>query len=96
MSKVAYHIEKSSPEFVYLIDDYNPCRPTMTITNAANEIVSALFNGGLLSAGQRLFYKDSEGLIDEIVWAICSGGQGVGISVKFAPGKEGVEKYGLD
>jgi len=91
-----YHIKKSCPAFVYIIDDYNDCRPTMTITNAASEIVRTLFESELLDAGQRLFYKDTEGLISEIVWSICYDRSGVETSIKFTPSKEAVEKYDLD
>jgi hypothetical protein len=39
----------------------------MTVSNAAEEVVEELVRSGQLSEGLRLFYYDSEGVLDEIL-----------------------------
>lgn len=49
-----------------IIEDLGPWDKFPTITNGAEEVVQDLFKMAKLSEGQRLFYVDSEGQIDEL------------------------------
>lgn len=57
-------------------------RGRKSVTNDARAVVSELRRSDLLLPGRRLFYFDSEGELDEIVWAEDGG-------VAFAPGPRG-------
>lgn len=48
------------------IRDIGPHDRFMTVTNDAESVVSELVQAGILKAGQRLLYYDSEGELDEI------------------------------
>jgi hypothetical protein len=63
----AFHVERFTKEYVYIVDDFNPRFPTVTVTNDADAVVSRLFSFGLLSCSQRVFYKDSCGCMDELL-----------------------------
>lgn len=50
-----------------VIRDLGPWDRHPSVTNAAEEVVVRLVESGELHGGQRLFYYDSEGDLDEIV-----------------------------
>jgi hypothetical protein len=50
-----------------VIRDVGPWETFMTVSNAAEEVVEELVRSGQLSEGFRLFYYDSEGVLDEIL-----------------------------
>ena len=50
----------------------------MSVTNDAENVVANLRKHGILEDGRRLFYYDSEGDLDEIVWTTAG-------DVSFAP-----------
>lgn len=50
-----------------VLRDIGPHDQFKTITNAADEVVSELWRAGKLKNGQRLFYFDSMGDLDELV-----------------------------
>jgi hypothetical protein len=58
--------ELTRPEFI-VIRDLGPWDRYQTVTNAVESVVDTLRKDGLLPAGRRLFYFDSEGSLDEIV-----------------------------
>lgn len=64
--KANYEVIKTTPEAVTIID-LGPWDRFMTVTNAAEEVVKELFYSGDLKLGQRLFYYDSENVIDELL-----------------------------
>lgn len=66
MSKPCYEISKRTKEFLVL-RDIGPWDKHMTITNAADEVVSDLIDQGLLNDGQKLLYYDTENNLDEII-----------------------------
>ena len=51
------------------IRDIGPWDRYPTVTNDAEGVVAALFAAGQLKPGQRLFYYDSEGDLDELLVA---------------------------
>ena len=55
------------PDGALVIKDVGGVNNT-SITNAAEEVIKRLISFGSLKAGQRLFYFDSEGDLDEILW----------------------------
>jgi len=61
-----YEIVDSDEDRV-LIRDIGPWHQYKTITNAAEWVVTDLYKKGHLIEGQRLFYYDSLGTIDQIV-----------------------------
>lgn len=69
MSRPAkYEIVNSDPNAGHLlIRDLGPWSEHKTVTNDAEIVVGVLAHRGLLPAGRRLFYFDSEGELDEIV-----------------------------
>jgi hypothetical protein len=50
-----------------VIRDLGPWDKFKTVTNAAEDVVAELVADGELKAGQRLFYYDSDGNLDEIL-----------------------------
>jgi hypothetical protein len=60
-----YRILKSGIDHV-IIEDIGPWSMFPTITNGAEEVVADLFMNDKLKNGQRLFYVDSEGQLDEL------------------------------
>lgn len=78
MRKANYHVVKSTPEELVINDD-GPYEQFSTVTNAVEDVVEELSQQGLLPAGRRLFYYDSEDQLDEI---IIENGK----FVRFAPG----------
>lgn len=64
--KANYEIVSEEPDVV-TIRDLGPHDQFMTVTNAAEEVVAELFQSGILKDGQRLYYYDSSGDLDEIV-----------------------------
>lgn len=73
-----YEIVKADAAEV-VIRDLGPWTEFLTITNWAEELVRELVSSGVLKAGARLFYYDSEGELDELLL------DGVRL-VDFAPG----------
>lgn len=57
------HIETKNPKIVAIIDNDDGA---MTITNDAEGVVKFLFDNALLKNGQRLIYRDTEGVWDEL------------------------------
>jgi hypothetical protein len=49
------------------IRDLGPWSKHPTVTNDAEAVVKRLVRHGILKAGMRLFYYDSEGRLDEIL-----------------------------
>ena len=76
-----FTIEKETPEYVYIIDTGH--NHTMTVTNDAEGVVEMLFNEHGLG-DRRLFYKDSEGQVDELKH---SGARFTG----YSPGHKGID-----
>jgi hypothetical protein len=62
-----FHIAKSGNEFLYIVDDYSDRRPTKTITNGVEEVLLELLKEGKLRQ-KKLFYKDTDGNIDQILY----------------------------
>ena len=63
---VNFSIAEETPERL-IIRDEGPWDRYMTITNGAEEVVLDLVRRGTLKHGQRLFYFDSEGEMDELL-----------------------------
>jgi len=90
MNRVRFSIERTSDddrnaligsdEWILIRDDFDWNDPTMTITNGAEEVVERL---GDKIKDKRLFYRDTEDQIDEIVHKD-------GQFVRFQFGHEGV------
>ncbi len=51
-----------------VIRDVGPWDQFMTVTNDAEGVVRSLWDSALLVPGRRLFYIDSEGDLDELIW----------------------------
>ena len=66
MHNIAYSIVKNDSDKLLINDDFNPKDPTMTITNGAEYVVRELFEDGYLTT-KKLFYRDTDGQIDEII-----------------------------
>lgn len=67
--KARYDLISTTPEHI-LIDDVGGRAGGgnfITVTNAAEWVVEDLFDRGLIEAGQRLYYRDTRGEIDEIL-----------------------------
>lgn len=64
----AYHIAATTPWAVAIIDDYGPDLNTPTVTNGAKTVVQDLLALGVLDGTQRLVYRDTEEVWDEIVY----------------------------
>ena len=62
-----YSIVKNVPNEPLVIRDIGPWETHLSVTNAAEQVTRELFQGGKLANGRRLFYYDSEGLLDELV-----------------------------
>lgn len=65
MKRTNYEIVEMTPERV-VIRDLGPWHKYLTITNGAEGVVDELYKQGKLVYGQKLFYYDSEGRMDEI------------------------------
>jgi hypothetical protein len=61
-----YSITEQRPESL-TIRDLGPWDRFATITNTADEVVAELVAEGTLREGQRLYYYDSEGRLDELL-----------------------------
>jgi hypothetical protein len=66
LRRARYEVVRTMPEAV-LIRDLGPHDQFLTVTNAAEEVVEEMYAAETLKPGQRLFYYDSEGDVDEIV-----------------------------
>ena len=60
-------VEQNDRKGYVVIKDLGPWDQFMTVTNAAEWVVEKLFVDGILKQGERLFYWDSEGTLDEII-----------------------------
>jgi hypothetical protein len=67
-----------------VIRDLGPWTNFMTVTNAVEDVVAELAFDGELKPGQRLFYYDSDGALDEIMVEWNAFGARFG---GFAPGR---------
>lgn len=68
--KVKWHIEEIKNNKILIIDDFNG--DSMTITNGVEEVLEDLFKQGKLDNKTQLFYQDTEGQIDEIIFTIVN------------------------
>ena len=59
-------LEQHTTALRLVIRDLGPWHTFKTVTNAAESIVADLVRMGQLHAGQRLFYYDSDGCLDEL------------------------------
>jgi len=66
--KVNFEIVSKTDDVLYIVDLFDESNPTMTITNGAEEVVDRLLASGDLDGKRRLFYKDTEGAIDELLY----------------------------
>jgi hypothetical protein len=62
----SFTIVRETSEYIYIVDNSNVAG-SKTITNDAEEVISYLFNVGFLSCSQRVYYKDTNGCIDELL-----------------------------
>jgi hypothetical protein len=76
-----FTIEKETPEYIYILD--TGYTHTRTITNDPEFVIRELINKYALG-DRKIFYRDSEGTIDEIVHA---GGR----FLKYSPGHAGYD-----
>ncbi len=60
-------LHDQSTNDVLVIRDVGPWDRHKTVTNAAEQVVSNLYDQGLLDDGRRLLYYDSEGDRDELL-----------------------------
>ncbi|MCL2062968.1 MAG: hypothetical protein FWG98_01155 [Candidatus Cloacimonetes bacterium] len=67
MMEAKYEIAEITKEYIYIIDTGNHTK-VMTVTNDADNVVKNITknNGKEGYLPQRIFYKDSDGFIDEI------------------------------
>lgn len=61
-----FHIAKETAEYVFIIDDYSPESPSVSVTNNPEDVLKALACGRTLES-QRVFYMDTDGQIDELL-----------------------------
>jgi hypothetical protein len=73
-NKANYRVVLSIQDFV-LLEDVGPHDEWLTVTNAADAVVTELLSQGKLQLGQRLFYIDSMNQLDEIEFNIVDGFQ---------------------
>jgi hypothetical protein len=59
-----FHIAEQSQDYVYIIDDCDGS--TMSVTNDAEAVIESLFHSADLG-DRRVFYKDTDGSVDELV-----------------------------
>ncbi len=64
MPRVSYDLDTSVPGALLLVDHDLP--GTMSVTNAAEEVIAELAWQGLL-AGRRVLYRDTDGIWDELL-----------------------------
>jgi hypothetical protein len=67
MAHAAFTIEKEMPDYIFILDT-GPWDQHRTITNDPEWVIETLANDHALG-DRRLFYKDSEGQIDELLHA---------------------------
>lgn len=67
-ARASYQFESVTDEAV-TIRDVGPWDEAPSVTNDAEAVVEELVAGGHLVGGRRLYYYDSEGVLDEIVVA---------------------------
>ena len=69
-------IHEESNSNILVIRDVGPWESFPTITNSAEEVVKYLMKAEMLYDNRRLFYYDSDGRKDEIVYEPVSGAIG--------------------
>ena len=67
MSQALYVVLKDMPGLVLIIKDLGPWVHRKTITNDAERVVERLLQDEILRPGQRLFYFDSDNVLDELM-----------------------------
>ena len=85
MANANFTIEQETPDFIFILDN-GPWDQHRTITNDAEFVVETLARDHALG-DRRLFYKDSEGQIDELLHT-------AGRFKGFSPGHKGINLKG--
>jgi len=67
MIKTSYEIEQDKPDYV-LLNDTTVRDGGRSITNGAEEVITELAEQGVLTPGKKVFYRDSDGQIDELLY----------------------------
>ncbi len=67
MNRRANYIILGSDPNLIIIRDVGPWDQHPSVTNDAENVVRELVAKGLLTPGRRLFYYDSDGILDEIL-----------------------------
>lgn len=70
MNKPNYSIVLLEKSFILIRDEFDENNPTITVTNAVEDVVTELYNKKLITntGDKRLFYIDSDGEVDEIIY----------------------------
>ena len=81
----SFTVLQNTPEYIYIQDNATTGPPFyMSVTNAAEDVIEELWKQGSLSSQKRLFYKDTEGQIDELIHVN-------GVFKGFKAGHEGIK-----
>jgi hypothetical protein len=67
MREAQFEVTSNRPGEPLYIRDLGPWDKYPTVTNDAENVVRRLQGMGLLPKGRRLYYYDSEGILDEIL-----------------------------
>lgn len=63
-----YSVVKEDPDKLFIIiRDIGPWDKYPSVTNGAEDVVESLVRSGRLLPGWRLFYYDTEGILDELL-----------------------------
>jgi len=81
MTHAEFAIEKETPEYIFIIDTGHTNKKT--VTNDAENVIATLAKNNALG-DRRVFYRDSENRIDEL---LHTAGQFTG----YRPGHAGIE-----
>ena len=63
--KLSYAIVHTEP-FAIWLEDVSHVTGGMSITNSAEEVIQDLLKSGLITAGKRVYYTDTDGVTDEL------------------------------
>ena len=85
MKSALWEIKEDSAEYI-LIKDSGNHKQILTITNDAEKVVNDLWKNKHLIPNKKIFYIDSEKLIDELLWEPLAFG-----GVKFKGFQAGLE-----
>jgi hypothetical protein len=85
MRDAAFIIEQETPEYIFILG-VGPWDKHLTVTNAAESVIETLAKDHVLG-DYRVFYRDSEGQIDEL---LHTSGKFIG----FKAGHEGINLQG--